>query len=99
MKNESRWLDKNEYPFQSNFIEIDGHQIHYVDEGKGETILFVHGTPVWSFLYRHMIKDLSNKFRCVAIDHLGFGLSDKPKNADFTPLAHARRLENFIGKL
>src|SRR5688500_18677757 len=67
------WLDKNEYPFQSNYIEIDGHQIHYADEGKGQILLMVHGIPDWSFSYRHLIKDLSKNYRCIALDNLGYG--------------------------
>ena len=93
------WLDRKEYPFLSKYIGIDKHSIHYVDEGEGEVLLMVHGTPVWSFLYRHCIRRLSAKYRCVAIDHLGFGLSDKPGNADYSPQAHAERLGAFIKAL
>jgi len=93
------WLDRKEYPFLSKYIGIDKHSIHYVDEGEGEVLLMVHGTPVWSFLYRHCIRRLSAKYRCVAIDHLGFGLSDKPGNADYSPQAHAERLDAFIKAL
>lgn len=98
-KTEQEWLDKREYPFLSKYISIDGHSIHYVDEGEGEVLLMVHGTPVWSFLYRHCIWQLSEKYRCVALDHLGFGLSDKPGVADYAPQAHAERLAAFIKAL
>jgi haloalkane dehalogenase len=70
-----------------------------VDEGSGVTILFVHGTPEWSFGFRDLIKQLNPKFRCIAIDFLGFGLSDKPKTADYTCAGHARRLTKFIEQL
>ena len=93
------WLDKAEYPFESRFQLIEGHAMHYVDEGQGDILLMVHGTPVWSFLYRHCIKHLSAHYRCIALDHLGFGLSDKPDSADYTPQAHARRLTAFIKAL
>jgi pimeloyl-ACP methyl ester carboxylesterase len=97
------WLDRKEFPFASRFMDIDEnsqhYSLHYIDEGQGEVLLFVHGTPVWSFLYRHCIKRLSAHYRCVALDHLGFGLSDKPHNADYSPEAHSRRLEIFIQKL
>lgn len=93
------WLNTKEYPFVSHFTTIDGHSIHYVDEGQGEVLLMVHGTPVWSFLYRHCIQRLSERYRCVALDHLGFGLSDKPSGADYTPQAHAERLATFIETL
>lgn len=93
------WLNTKEYPFVSKYITIDKHSIHYVDEGEGDVLLMVHGTPVWSFLYRHCIRQLSGKYRCVALDHLGFGLSDKPDNADYTAQAHAERLGAFIKAL
>jgi len=93
------WLDRSEYPFASRtFAHTDG-RIHYIDEGQGETILFVHGTPDWSFGFRHLIKDLRTNYRCIAFDHLGFGLSEKPANADYTVAAQARRLQDFIDQL
>lgn len=93
------WLNKELYPFQSRWIDIDGHTLHYIDEGSGDTILFAHGTPEWSFGFREVIKALRGSFRCIAIDMLGFGLSDKPAAADYTCQAHASRLEKFIGQL
>ncbi len=99
MITQPEWLDKKEYPFKSNYTSIDGHNIHYIDEGAGEVILFVHGTPDWSFTYRNMVKHFSKNFRCVAADNLGYGLSDKPEDADFTPEAHSIRLRKFIEKL
>ena len=78
-----KWLNKNEFPFKSKFYESEYGNIHYIDEGKGKTILFVHGNPSWSFEYRHLIKELSDEYRCISIDHLGFGLSDKPADFDY----------------
>jgi haloalkane dehalogenase len=72
--------------------------MHYVDEGIGPAILFVHGTPTWSFEYRHLIEGLKAKHRCVAVDHLGFGLSERPAGAAYTPEAHAERLRAFADK-
>ncbi|MEO7176679.1 MAG: alpha/beta fold hydrolase [Saprospiraceae bacterium] len=94
MKN--TWLDRNEYPFESNYFDIEGQKMHYIDEGKGETILFVHGTPSWSFDFRHIIIALRSKYRCIAIDHIGFGLSDKPAQFDYETASHSRRLATFI---
>jgi haloalkane dehalogenase len=73
--------------------------MHYVDEGQGPILVMVHGTPVWSFLYRNFIKDLSKDFRCIVPDHLGFGLSDKPANASYRPQDLARNLAEFIERL
>ena len=88
-----------DYPFDSHFIEIDGQRIHYVDEGKGEPILMLHGNPTWSYLWRHQILGLRDEYRCIAPDHLGFGFSDKPRRGDYTMRAHIMRLDAFVQKL
>jgi haloalkane dehalogenase len=74
-------------------------RVHYVDEGTGDPVLFVHGTPTWSFEYRHLIRALSREVRCVAPDHLGFGLSDRPANFPYSPEAHAAVLDEFVQAL
>lgn len=94
MKN--HWLNKSEYPFASKYISINGHRLHYIDEGEGDVLLFVHGTPSWSFDFRNVIKQLRGSYRCVAIDHIGFGLSDKPEHYDYSTINHSRTLEQFI---
>jgi haloalkane dehalogenase len=93
---ENNWLDKSEYPFNSKYFEINGQKLHFIDEGKGETILFVHGTPSWSFDYRNIIKYLKESYRCIAIDHIGFGLSDKPEHYDYSTQNHSKTLEKFV---
>ena len=100
----SPWLDPSLYPFTAHYLDVGPGRMHYVDEGRvdegeGPTLLMVHGTPSWSFLYRRFIRDLSNGYRCVAPDHLGFGLSDKPEGFAYTPQAHAENLRAFIDKL
>ncbi|HRD53770.1 MAG TPA: alpha/beta fold hydrolase [Flavobacteriales bacterium] len=90
------WLSHEEFPFAPRTFRHAEGRMHYVDEGSGPVILFVHGTPDWSFGFRHLIKTFRSSYRCVAVDHLGFGLSDKPKGADYTVAAHARRLQDFI---
>ena len=92
----NQWLDRADYPFQSRYWVVDGHTLHYIDEGQGETILFVHGTPSWSFDYRNVIKRLRVHYRCIALDHIGFGLSDKPARYDYATPNHSRTLERFI---
>ncbi len=87
------------YPFNSNYLETPAGRLHYLDEGEGSALLMVHGTPAWSFSYRHLIQELSQNYRCIAVDHLGFGLSDKPKKSDYSPTAHAERLEQLITHL
>lgn len=93
------WLDRQAYPFAWHDVALSAGRLHYVDEGQGETILFVHGTPTWSFEYRHLISALSKTHRCVAPDHLGFGLSERPADFAYTPEAHARMLSEFVDTL
>ena len=66
---------------------------------RGEPILFVHGTPTWSFEYRHLIRALSASHRCIAPDHLGFGLSQRPADFDYRPESHAQVLAQFVDRL
>jgi len=91
-----QWLDTAEYPFNPHQFTVNGHNMHYIDEGTGETLLFVHGTPSWSFDFRNVVKTLATRYRCVAVDHIGFGLSDKPERYDYSTANHARTLEQFI---
>jgi pimeloyl-ACP methyl ester carboxylesterase len=91
----NHWLDKSQYPFKSNYFNINGQKLHYIDEGNGDVLLFIHGTPSWSFDYRNIIKELKANYRCVAIDHIGFGLSDKPELYDYTTKNHSKTLEKF----
>jgi len=93
------WLDRKAYPFHSNFIDLDMGRMHYVDEGHGETIVMCHGNPTWSFLYRHLIKGLSPAYRCVAMDYIGFGLSDKPPEWSYLPQMQAQNVESLINRL
>ena len=92
-------VDRSLYPFTSKWLDLSTGRMHYVDEGTGEPLLFVHGTPTWSFEWRDMIRALSPTYRCIAPDHLGFGLSDRPRNFPYTPEAHAQNLAEFIQKL
>ena len=95
-----KWLDSSAYPFQSRFLEVQpGVFMHYVDEGMGDTILFVHGTPTWSFEWRDSIRQFSRTHRCIAVDHLGFGLSSRPTDFDYTPESHSRVLREFVERL
>lgn len=96
IKGKPEWLDTVQYPFDSRFYELDGVQMHYIDEGEGDVLLFVHGTPTWSFDFRRIIKSLRTRYRCIAIDHIGFGLSDKPKDFDYSTRHHSDSLMRFI---
>lgn len=94
-----RWLDTSTYPFRAHTYHHADGAMHFVDEGKGAPLLFVHGTPSWSFEWRAAIAHFSDEQRCIAPDHLGFGLSAKPATAGLLPRDHTRRLHDFITAL
>jgi len=81
--------DRRLFPFESRWFESEVGPVHYVDEGSGPPILFLHGNPTWSFLFRGIIIRLRRKFRCVAPDYPGFGLSTRPERYGYTPAEHA----------
>ena len=97
--NTETWPDRALHPFESRYLEMEAGRVHYVDEGSGPVLLMVHGTPTWSFLYRRLIRELSQDHRVVAFDHLGFGLSDRPSDWGYRPEDHARILTSLIERL
>ncbi|MBU8849004.1 MAG: alpha/beta fold hydrolase [Desulfobacterales bacterium] len=82
------------YPFESKFMNINGHDLHYIDKGEGKPVIMVHGNPTWSFYYRHLIQTLSPDFRTIVPDHIGCGLSDKP-NAGVYNYTLESRIKDF----
>ena len=72
------------YPFDSRYLSLGPHRLHYIDERGGEPLLFVHGNPTWSFYWRNLILGLRDRYRCIAVDHIGCGLSDKPQDYPYT---------------
>lgn len=90
---------RREYPFRSRFLNVDGHRYHYVDEGAGKPLLFVHGNPSWSFAWRNLIKGLSTRHRCIAVDHIGCGMSEKPQSYSYRLANHVDNLARLIDEL
>ncbi|MFD2474931.1 alpha/beta fold hydrolase [Amycolatopsis silviterrae] len=93
------WVDDELFPFKSRFVGIDGHTVHYVDEGSGPTLLLLHGNPTWSFLWRDTIRALRDDFRCVALDYPGFGLSTPKPGYRYLPEEHADVVTGFVDAL
>jgi haloalkane dehalogenase len=93
------WLDRNEYPFRCHYFDLPMGRMHYVDEGQGDPIVMIHGNPGWSFEFRNIIKEMSKTNRCIAVDHIGFGLSDKPFDFDYLPVNQAKNFELFMDSL
>ncbi len=93
------WFDADLFPVESKWIEIGGSTVHYVDEGEGPTLLMLHGNPTGSFLYRRLISGLADRFRCIAVDYPGFGLSTSSPDYGFTAAEHAHILQQFVRAL
>lgn len=89
-------LDRTVSPYSPRWLTLPDGRLHYVDEGHGVPMVLVHGTPTWSFEWRHVIAGLKDQTRVIAPDHLGFGLSDRPAVTHYRPEDHARRFRSWI---
>ena len=87
---------KDLYPFTSLYFDLNPYKLHYLDEGEGEVLLFLHGNPTWSFYYRSLIQNFQGRYRCVAPDHIGCGFSDKPQDYSYTLTTHIDNLEKLV---
>lgn len=87
-----------EFPYDLHFVEIKGYKIHYIDEGSGDTVLFLHGNPTSSYLWRNIIPYMTSVARCIAPDLIGMGKSDKP-DIEYRFFDHYEYIEEFIDKL
>ena len=100
---ENRFENLEDYDFQSKYMDVEeGLRLHYLDEGNESKpiILLLHGEPSWSYLYRKMIPTLSNNFRVIAPDLIGFGKSDKLVNQqEYSYQKHVDWISTFIKKL
>lgn len=87
------------YPFADQWLTLDGQRYHYIDEGEGEPLLLVHGNPTWSFYWRNLILGLRGRYRLIAVDHIGCGLSGKPRGYSYRLAQHVANLRRLIEHL
>ena len=87
-----------DFPFESKYIEVHGSKMHYVEEGSGDPVLFLHGNPTSSYLWRNVIPHVSPLARCIAPDLIGMGKSDKP-DIEYRFFDHVPYIEGFIEQL
>lgn len=89
------------WPFNPHFSSAAGFRQHYVDEGprKGEVVICLHGEPTWGYLYRRFIPPLSQQYRVIVPDHMGFGKSETPPDRVYTLQTHVENLEKLIDDL
>lgn len=97
------WTFDGAWPYTPRWFDTAEGRIHYIDEGPrhGIPVIMVHGNPTWSYLYRRFIKAVTGwGFRAIAMDHLGFGRSDKPaRTSAYSIPAHADRCEALLESL
>jgi haloalkane dehalogenase len=96
---EERFADQADFPFEPHYVEVDGLRIAYVDEGPRDApvVLLMHGEPTWSYLYRHIIAALRDRYRVVAPDLVGFGRSDKlPDQDDYSYERHVGWMSGWL---
>ena len=76
---DERFDGLQDFPFEPHYREVDGLRLCHLDEGEGSPVIFFHGEPTWSFLWRRVIPPVRDAgYRCIAPDYAGFGRSDKP---------------------
>jgi haloalkane dehalogenase len=90
-----------DFPFRSRYIFVGGYRIHYVEAGEGDPVLFIHGNPTSSYLWRNVMPKIARDLgrRGIAFDLLGFGKSDHRDDVGYTVRLHADIVEAFIEKL
>ena len=93
------WFDSDVLPFESHWLSVDGNEVHYLDVGEGPVLLMLHGNPTWSVLYRDLMAALSDRFRCIALDYPGFGLSTARPGFGFTAAEHSAVVRTFVADL
>lgn len=71
------------YPFANHYLNLSDLRYHYLDEGRGEPLVMLHGNPTWSFYYRNLVSGLRGSYRTIVPDHIGCGLSDKPDDSRY----------------
>lgn len=87
------------FPFKPHFCTAAGFKQHYIDEGKGEVIVCLHGQPTWGYLFRKFVPPLSKTHRVIVVDHMGFGRSETPQDRKYTLQSHVENLAALIKDL
>ena len=88
----------HDFPYESRYADVLGSRMHYVEHGSGDPVLFLHGQPTWSYLWRRVLPELEGRGRLIAVDLIGYGLSDRP-GIEYDISDHVRYLDAFIDAL
>lgn len=91
---------QSEYPFSPRrFVTPRNAAMSYLDQGRGEVVVMLHGNPTWSFFYRNLVRELSPGFRCIVPDHIGMGLSEKPADYSYRLQTRIEDIEALLDSL
>ena len=85
--------------FASHYATVNGLRMHYIDEGQGDAVVLVHGNPTWWYYFRNLITVLRKRFRVIVPDHIGSGMSDKPRSFEYTLKNHIDNLAALFDRL
>lgn len=89
----------SDFPFEARHVLVGGVRLHYVEAGAGEPVLFLHGNPTWSYLWRNVLPEVGRGHRAIAFDLPGFGRSEQPANGRYRFEDHAEALAGVIDAL
>ncbi len=88
----------SDFKYPSKYEDVLGSKMHYVESGEGDPILFLHGQPTWSYLWRNVMPELEGQGRLIALYLIGYGLSDKPDIA-YEMTDHIKYIDQFIEQM
>ena len=99
LQNIPDWL-LEQLPYHHSWIDVGGKSMHVMEKGSGKPIVFVHGNPMWGYLYKKVLDGLdSNQFRFIVPDLIGFGFSDKAKLNEHSLESHSEWMANFFSTI
>lgn len=87
-----------DFPYESHYVDVYGAKMHYISEGSGDPILFLHGVPGSAYVWRNVVPHLTSLGRCIAVDLIGMGKSDKP-DIEYSVFDQIKYVEKFIETL
>lgn len=95
---ESNQTISAEFPYDPKYVEVHGSKMHYVEQGQGDPIVFIHGIPTSCYLWRNILPPIAKHARCIALDLIGMGKSDKP-DIEYTVFDHIKYVNGFVEAL
>ena len=93
------YLDLRDADVPGSYVDVQGSRVHYVEAGRGEPVVLIHGIFASTFSFRHTIPELAQQHRVVAFDLRGFGYTDMPEDADYSLTAQTTLVHDAMARL